>query len=36
MKGKKLAPQGTANIYFETNLKESSVFDESKLTSMQA
>ena len=35
MKGKKLVPQGIATIYFETNLKESSVFDESKLTPMQ-
>jgi len=36
MKGKKLVPQGTANIYFETNLKESPIFDESKLTPVQA
>jgi len=36
MKGRKLAPQGIENIYFETNLKEPSVFDKSKLTPVQA
>jgi len=36
MKSKKLAPQGRANIYFETNLKKSPIFDENKLTPMQA
>ena len=36
MKGKKLTPQGTACIYFETDLKEPFAFDESKLTSVQA
>jgi len=36
MKGKKLVPQGIATIYFETKLRESSVFDKSKLTPVQA
>ena len=36
MKGRKLVSQGTANISFETNLKEPSIFDKSKLTPVQA
>jgi len=36
MKSKKPAPQGRANIYFETNFKKSPVFNENELTPLQA